>query len=81
MKETLCWGIDLYTKKNIYYLLPEQANEESKHRFIQTSLMKSANLLENDGWEMEKVCRFIIRNSESKRSRIMTTDSSRFGRI
>jgi len=32
--------------------------------------LKSANLLENEGWEMAKVCNFIIRNSESKKSRL-----------
>ncbi|EAR85193.3 SET domain protein (macronuclear) [Tetrahymena thermophila SB210] len=75
VKETLCWGIDQYTKKNIYYILPENEKEEIKFRFIQCSLMKAANLLENDGWEMKKVCDFIIRNSESKKSRINHDES------
>ncbi|KAL4493614.1 hypothetical protein ABPG72_004107 [Tetrahymena utriculariae] len=75
VKETLCWGIDQYTKKNIYYILPETEKEEIKFRFIQCSLMKAANLLENDGWEMKKVCDFIIRNSESKKSRINHDES------
>ncbi|KAL4444781.1 hypothetical protein ABPG74_015989 [Tetrahymena malaccensis] len=75
VKETLCWGIDQYTKKNIYYILPENEKEDVKFRFIQCSLMKAANLLENDGWEMKKVCDFIIRNSESKKSRINHDES------
>lgn len=34
LEETICWGIDLYTRKNIYLLLPENFSEEDKFEFI-----------------------------------------------
>ncbi|EGR30374.1 SET domain protein, partial [Ichthyophthirius multifiliis] len=66
VQETLCWGIDLYTKKNLHYILHENECDIKKHNFIQRSLLKAANLCGNNGWDMQKVCEFIIQNSKKK---------------
>ena len=45
VEETLSWGIDIYTRKNIFMVLPENKDElEAKFEFIQNKLMKAINL-------------------------------------
>jgi hypothetical protein len=38
-----CWGIDIYTKKNIFLVLPENLPEDDKMNWIESKLMKAIN--------------------------------------
>lgn len=45
VEERLSWGIDIYTRKNIYWVLPDNKEEiDKKFDFIQNKLMKAINL-------------------------------------
>jgi hypothetical protein len=44
VEETMSWGIDIYTRKNIIFVLPETVSEDEKFHFIQHKLLKSVNL-------------------------------------
>ena len=45
VEERLSWGIDIYTRKNIFFVLPENKEEiDAKFDFIQNKLMKAINL-------------------------------------
>lgn len=45
VEERLSWGIDIYTRKNIYWVLPDNKEEiDNKFDFIQNKLMKAINL-------------------------------------
>lgn len=50
--EALTWGLDSYTRKNIFFLLHELYPVEEKHTFIEKSILKAANLLGRDGCYM-----------------------------
>ncbi|EGR33923.1 SET domain protein, partial [Ichthyophthirius multifiliis] len=66
VEENVSWGIDLYTKKNIFYVINECASDKDKNQFIQFQLLKAVNLLKENGWDIQKVCQFIIDNSQKK---------------
>ncbi|KAL4503070.1 hypothetical protein ABPG72_014299 [Tetrahymena utriculariae] len=70
VEETLCWGIDLYTKKNIFYILPERYSDEQKNMFIQFQLMKAINLQKDKGWDIIHCCNFILERSQNKKQRL-----------
>jgi hypothetical protein len=56
VEEGLSWGIDIYTRKNIFLILPENKDEiDAKFEFIQNKLMKAINLQVFNG----KFCIFI----------------------
>lgn len=45
VEERLSWGIDIYTRKNIFWVLPDSRDEiDKKFDFIQNKLMKAINL-------------------------------------
>jgi len=44
VKETISWGIDIYTRKNIFFVLPKKLSQQEKLSFIQLALMKAINL-------------------------------------
>ncbi|KRX01790.1 hypothetical protein PPERSA_00163 [Pseudocohnilembus persalinus] len=72
LKESLCWGMDLYTRKNIYYVLPEEEEDFEKNQFIEQTVINAANLVGEEGWSIEKVLEFILRQApSSKRQRKM----------
>lgn len=73
IEETPSWGLDLYTKKNIFYLLPESLPDATKNEFIMNSLMKAINLQRENGWNIKASCDSIIANSLSKQQRLTTT--------
>ena len=66
VEETLCWGIDPYTRKNIFYLLPDNLEVDMKFSFIQFSLMKALNLQKDQGWNIEIGLLYILEHSLSK---------------
>lgn len=43
VEETLCWGIDVYTRENIFYMLPLSDSELDKLNFVQHKLIKAMN--------------------------------------
>ncbi|KAL4455403.1 hypothetical protein ABPG74_012555 [Tetrahymena malaccensis] len=75
VEETLCWGIDLYTKKNIFYILPERYSDEQKNMFIQFQLMKAINLQKDKGWDIIHCCNFILERSQNKKQRLEEQDA------
>jgi hypothetical protein len=60
VEETLCWGLDLYTRKNVFYILPEDCTDEERNDFISNSLMKAINLQREEGYDMLRACNFIL---------------------
>lgn len=62
VEETLSWGIDIYTRKNIFMVLSEDKEAiDAKFNFIQNKLMKAINLQVNN-----------LRNSKNKYKKIYT---------
>lgn len=67
----MSWGIDLYTRNNIYNSLPEidrqglmkVDNSEAKHEFIERKFLKAINFISGDGYSIEEACIFIKKNS------------------
>ncbi len=56
VEETICWGIDLYTRSNIYFSLPntkQEPSEADKQHFISMSLLKAANRLKENGFFLD----------------------------
>lgn len=57
-----CWGIDFYSRKNIYHLLTNELNIEQK-RLIIDDLVRNLNFQDNEGWNVilsaEKTLRLI----------------------
>ena len=66
VKEAISWGIDLYTRKNIFHLLHETHSTNDKHRFIETTILKAANLCGNSGYFVHRVLDFILAHSKRK---------------
>lgn len=61
VEERLSWGIDIYTRKNIFMVLPECKEEiETKYDFIQNKLIRAINFQHENGWDMRHACEFII---------------------
>jgi hypothetical protein len=46
-----CWGIDFYSRKNIYHLLTNELNIEQK-RLIIDDLVRNLNFQDNEGWNV-----------------------------
>lgn len=43
LKESWVWGVDLYTRKNIWLSLPENYSDDERLHFIHKVLSKSVN--------------------------------------
>jgi hypothetical protein len=54
-----CWGFDLYTRKNIFFLLSDRLDQDKKNKFIDT-LIKAMNTQRFEGWNIIKACQGII---------------------
>lgn len=50
-------------------MLPELAKIEDKTYFMEETLLKAANLIRVDGWNIQLVLQFIIANSQPKSAR------------
>lgn len=62
VKETITWGIDPCTRKNIFHILPTDLSEQMKHYYIEKTLTRAMNMIENDGWDIEEVLKTILSN-------------------
>jgi len=66
----MSWGCDFATRSLIFNSLPEvdinflekESSVEHRNNFIEKSLMKAANALDKEGYNIEKICEFIVDN-------------------
>jgi len=70
VEERYAWGIDLFTFRNLLDFLPWNIDESHKASYISLHLLKSFSLLQRDGWNIKKACKYIYENIESYYSNI-----------
>ena len=65
VEERYSWGIDLYTYRNLLYILPENFDTDSQHYkdFIEKTLILAINKLGNNGNKISNACFYIVNNS------------------
>ena len=65
----LCWGIDVYTRYNIYSILGLKDSLEEKNEFID-ALLKVSNFTNFEGWNLRRSCqlmREMLKDPEMKK--------------
>jgi hypothetical protein len=54
----MCWGIDVYTRYNIYSILGVKDSIDEKNAFIDT-LLKVSNFTSFEGWNLRRSCQLL----------------------
>ena len=65
VEERYAWGIDLFTFRNLIDFLPANIDESHKANFISLHLLKSFSLLQREGWNIRKACKYIYENIDT----------------
>ena len=65
MNINLVWGVDVYTRKNMMYLLPNDLKRAQRDAIID-KILKNMNFIGIEGWNLTKVLKILVKECESR---------------
>ena len=63
IKTQIVWGIDVYTRKNIFYLLPNNLSVFEKNEIVD-KIVKNMNFTDIEGWNLTMILEMLIKETK-----------------